>query len=325
MIGQSSIAYSYQDMFTTFQKKITADAISTMQIKGGLMYDLSDNISVFGNYGLVEKPPILDNVIYYDGTVASEPVNETFNSMEFGLNFNSPKYAVKANYYNTQWKDRNLTKSVTTGQGSSGDTDVIFLTGVDQSHTGIEIEGSAQIIDMLRLDFAASFGTWKFADDASGIYTDYSEETTTQTQYSYALKDLWVGDMPQTGLVIGATATPLPGLSIQGVMNYYDKNYADWSPGDREISGGTADREQVWMAPSYSKIDLHAYYNLPMQLAGTNIQLFAHVFNLTDALFIQDATDNSQYNSWDKDHDADSAEIFFGTPRYMNMGISVRF
>jgi iron complex outermembrane recepter protein len=325
MIGQSSIAYSYQDMFTTFQKKITADAISTMQIKGGLMYDISENISLFGNYGLVEKPPILDNIIYYDGTVASNPVNEKFNSMEFGVNYNSSKYALKVNYYDTQWKDRNLTKSVTTGQGSSGDTDVIFLTGVDQSHTGIEIEGSAQLIDILRLDFAASFGTWKFADDASGIYTDYSEETTTQTQYSYALKDLWVGDMPQTGLVIGATATPLPGLSIQGVMNYYDKNYADWSPGDREISGGTADREQVWMAPSYSKIDLHAYYNLPMQLAGTNIQLFAHVFNLTDALFIQDATDNSQYNSWDKDHDADSAEIFFGTPRYMNMGISVRF
>ena len=245
--------------------------------------------------------------------------------MEFGLNYNSPKYALKVNYYDTQWKDRNLTKSVTTGQGSSGDTDVIFLTGVDQSHTGIELEGSAQIIDMLRLDFAASFGTWKFADDASGIYTDYGEETTTQTQYSYALKDLWVGDMPQTGLVVGATVTPLAGLSIQGVMNYYDKNYADWSPGDREIQGGTADREQVWMAPSYSKIDLHAYYNLPMQLAGTNIQLFAHVFNLTDALFIQDATDNSQYNSWDKDHDADSAEIFFGTPRYMNMGITVRF
>ena len=36
MIGQSSIAYSYQDMFTIFQKKITADAISTMQIKGEL-------------------------------------------------------------------------------------------------------------------------------------------------------------------------------------------------------------------------------------------------------------------------------------------------
>ena len=64
-----------------------------------------------------------------------------------------------------------------------------------------------------------------------------------------------------------------------------------------------------------------------MQLAGTNIQLFAHVFNLTDALFIQDATDNSQYNSFGTKimMQIVTAEVFFGTPRYMNMGISVRF
>lgn len=325
MAGLSSISYTYQDHFTTANKVIEADAISTIQVKGGVMYDVSDNISVFGNYGLVEKPPIMDNVIYYDGTVASEPVNEQFNSMEMGLNFNSDKYAVKVNYYNTQWKDRNLTKSVTTGQGSSGDTDVIFLRGVDQSHSGIEMEGSAQVIDMLRLDFAVSLGDWKFVDDAKGIYTDYSEETTTSTEYAYALKDLWVGDMPQTGFVLGATLSPMSGLRIQGVMNYYDKNYADWSPGAREITSGTADREQVWMAPKYSKIDLHAYYNLPMQVAGANLQVFAHVFNLTDELYIQDATDNSQYNSHDKDHDADSAEVFFGSIRYFNVGLTVRF
>ena len=62
-----------------------------------------------------------------------------------------------------------------------------------------------------------------------------------------------------------------------------------------------------------------------MSIGGANFQLFAHVFNLTDALYIQDATDNSQYNAWDDDHDADSAEVLFGRPRYMNMGLTVRF
>jgi hypothetical protein len=55
------------------------------------------------------------------------------------------------------------------------------------------------------------------------------------------------------------------------------------------------------------------------------MQAFLHVFNLTDAVYIQDAVDNSQYNAWDSDHDADSAEVFFGRPRYMNMGLTVRF
>ena len=325
MIGTSSIKYSYQDHFTVANEKITSPSIAAMQVKGGVMYDVNENISVFGNLGVVEKPPIMDNVIYFDGTVASDPANEKFQSMEFGMNFNTAKYAVKASYYDTQWKNRNLTKSVTTGQGSSGDTDVIFLTGVDQSHTGFEVEGSAQVIDMLRLDFAASFGTWQFVGDASGNYQEYTETGTKQTTYTYALKDLYVGDMPQTGFVLGATITPMSGLMAQLVYNSYDKNYADWSPAAREVKGGEADRAQVWMAPKYSKMDFHASYNLPMQIAGANLQLFAHVFNLTDETYIQDAVDNSQYNSWDKDHDADSAEVFFGIPKSMNMGIAVRF
>ena len=189
-----------------------------------------------------------------------------------------------------------------------------------------EMEGSAQLMPILRLDFAASFGNWKFVEDASGNYTEYTDEgTVKQTKYEYALKNLWVGDMPQTGFVMGATLTPIRGLSIQGIIKSYDNNYADWSPGAREIKGSTADRDQVWMAPAYNKIDLHAYYNLPMQIAGANLQVFAHVFNLTDELYIQDATDNSQYNSHDKDHDADSAEVFFGIPRSFNAGISIRF
>jgi len=325
MIGTSSIKYSYQDHFTVANEKITSPSIAAMQVKGGVMYDVNENISVFGNLGVVEKPPIMDNVIYFDGTVASDPANEKFQSMEFGMNFNTAKYAVKASYYDTQWKNRNLTKSVTTGQGSSGDTDVIFLTGVDQSHTGFEVEGSAQVIDMLRLDFAASFGTWQFVGDASGNYQEYTETGTKQTTYTYALKDLYVGDMPQTGFVLGATITPMSGLMAQLVYNSYDKNYADWSPAAREVKGGEADRAQVWMAPKYSKMDFHASYNLPMQIAGANLQLFAHVFNLTDETYIQDAVDNSQYNSVDKDHDADSAEVFFGIPKSMNMGIAVRF
>ena len=325
MIGTSSIKYSYQDHFTVANEKITSPSIAAIQVKGGVMYDVNENISVFGNLGVVEKPPIMDNVIYFDGTVASDPANEKFQSMEFGMNFNTAKYAVKASYYDTQWKNRNLTKSVTTGQGSSGDTDVIFLTGVDQSHTGFEVEGSAQVIDMLRLDFAASFGTWQFVGDASGNYQEYTETGTKQTTYTYALKGLYVGDMPQTGFVLGATITPISGLMAQLVYNSYDKNYADWSPAAREVKGGEADRAQVWMAPKYSKMDFHASYNLPMQIAGANLQVFAHVFNLTDETYIQDAVDNSQYNAWDKDHDADSAEVFFGIPRSMNMGIAVRF
>ena len=334
MAGFSSIAYTYQDHFTVADAVIDhGDPITTMQFKGGAMYDVNDNISAFANFGLVEKPPIMDNVIYFDGTVASDPANEKFQNIEAGVNYHAGNMAVKAGYYMTDWINRNLTKAVSSGQGSSGDTDVIFLTGVNQNHSGLEVEASMQVIDMLHLNAAASFGTWKFTDDASGTYqedefNDQGQVTgQTSTDYSYALKDLFVGDMPQTGMALGVTLTPIAGLSVQALFNYYDKNYSDWGPSAREVeSDGTADREQVWMAPSYNKLDLHVNYDLPISIAGTKMTAFAHVFNALDAVYVQDAVDHSQYNSYgDKVHAAHNAEVFLGTPMYFNGGLKVSF
>jgi len=324
MGGLSSIKYSYQDHFTVANEVVKADAISTFQVKGGVMYDVDDNVSVFANTGYVEKPPIMDNVIYYDGTVASDPLNESFISSEAGVNFESDKFAVKVSAYNTDWKDRNLTKSVTTGQGSSGDTDVIFLKGIGQKHQGLEIEGSMKLNDMIRLDGAVSFGKWKFDGDADGLYTEYDEETPKQTSYTYTLDGLFVGDQPQTAYVLGTTLTPMDGLRLQGIFKMYDKNYADWSPGSRELSGD-ADRSQVWQAPAYNRLDLHAAYKLP-KIAGYDMTLTGHLFNALDAVYVQDAVDNSQYNGFgDKLHLAHNAEVFLGTPRYFNLGLSVNF
>ena len=333
MVGFTTIAYTDQDSFTVAQQIVDhGDAITATQFKGGAMYDINDNMSAFANFGLVEKPPILDNVIYYDGTVASDPANEKFQNFEAGLNYRAGNLAVKTNVYYTQWKDRNLTKSVTTGQGSSGDTDVIFLSGVNQDHSGLEVEASMQVIDMLRLDAAIGLGNWKFTGDADGEYVEAEFDSLgnntgqISTSYSYALDGLFVGDQPQTGIALGATLTPIPGLSIQALFNYYAENYSDWSPDAREIEDGAADREQVWKAPSYSRLNLHLNYDLPVDLGGTDISLFAHVFNALDAVYVQDAVDHSQYNGYgDRTHSAHNAEVFLGVPRNFNLGLKVNF
>ena len=333
MIGLSNIAYSYQDHFTVADEKIVADPISTVQWKGGAMYDVTDNLSVFGNFGIVEKPPIMDNVIYFDGTVASDPANEKFVSTEAGANFSTKNVAVKVSAYNTDWKDRNLTKAVTSGQGSSGDTDVIFLTGINQNHKGVEVEATTKLTDMVSLDAVVSLGNWTFVGDADGNYQEdeFNEEGQvigqTTTPYSYALDGLFVGDMPQTAYVLGVTLKPMKGFRLQILNNIYDHNYADWSPNAREYDGSDADadREQVWKAPGFTRMDVHATYDLP-KIGGLNLQAFAHMFNALDAVYVQDAVDHSQYNSYgDKTHAAHNAEVFLGTPRYFNAGITVSF
>ena len=53
--------------------------------------------------------------------------------------------------------------------------------------------------------------------------------------------------------------------------------------------------------------------------------LFLHVYNLFDDEHIIDALDNSPFNGFDDDHDADDAEVFFGLQRRFNLGVQVHF
>ena len=331
MGGISTIGYTYQDHFSVDKEVVEADNITTFQVKGGGRYNLDDRLSAFANIGYVQKPPILDNVIDYDGNVSQNPDNEKFTSFEIGGEYGSELVAIKGSYYNTQWQDRNLTKSVSTGQGSSGDTDIIYLTGVNQQHSGVEIESKVALHDMVDLDLAISFGDWYFDGDAKGDYTEleYNDDNQvigqTSTEYEYALNNLKVGDMPQTAYVGGLTIKPIKGLSVQGLYKYYDNHYSDWSPDAREVDEDGADRAQVWKTPSYGKLDLHLSYKLP-KLGGLDMSLNAHIFNALDNVYIQDAVDNSKYNGYgDKLHLAHNAEVFLGTPRYANLGLTVNF
>ena len=76
MGGVSTIGYSYDDHFAVDADVVEADAITTFQVKGGGRYNLDDRLSAFANVGYVQKPPILDNVIDYDGNVSTNPDNE---------------------------------------------------------------------------------------------------------------------------------------------------------------------------------------------------------------------------------------------------------
>jgi iron complex outermembrane recepter protein len=331
MGGVSMIDYSFHDHFAVDADVVEADAITTFQVKGGGVYNLDDRMSAFVNGGYVQKPPILDNVIDNYGTVATNPVNEKFTSFEVGGKYASGNVDIKLSSYNTQWKDRNLTKSVETGAGDSGDSDIIYLTGVNQSHTGFEVESKVALHEMVDLNLIFSKGTWEFNSDAKGDYQEmeYNEDNqiigTKTTEYEYALGGVMVGDQPQTAYIGGLTIKPIEGLNIQGLYKVYDDNYADWSPDSREIGSDDYNEAQVWKAPGYSKLDLHLSYKLP-EIAGLDMTLHGHVFNALDDVYVQDAVDNSKYNGYgEKLHLAHNAEVFLGTPRYYNLGLTINF
>jgi hypothetical protein len=53
--------------------------------------------------------------------------------------------------------------------------------------------------------------------------------------------------------------------------------------------------------------------------------LFLNEFNLLNETYIQDSVDNSRFNRFDGDHDADDAEVFLGLLRRYNFGVRINF
>ncbi len=323
--GISSIKYSFKDHFVNdggSPLSIEADAISGYQVKGGGLYKLADGIDVFANFGLISKVPTFDGVIDdVNSQIITDHSNEEILSFEAGANLSLMNRTLTANLniYNTNWNNRVITVMEYDEEGR--DDGLFVLRDLDAIHRGIEAEIEFQPMDLFRLGGALSIGNWEQVSDTPALYKNYeTDETEDFMVYTDGLK---IGDAPQTQLAIGASVFPIDGLQAQAVYKYYDNYYADYNISTRLDED---DNTQSWKIPSYGIVDLHISYWLPLELANSvRINVFAHIFNALDETYIQDALDNSEYNGWDQDHDADDAEVFFGLPRFFNIGAIVSF
>ncbi|MBT8397424.1 MAG: TonB-dependent receptor, partial [Gemmatimonadetes bacterium] len=135
-----------------------------------------------------------------------------------------------------------------------------------------------------------------------------------------------VADAPQSQLAYAVSYFPTQDLYIRGQGRTYWNYYSEFDPFDRtQLSEKGI---QTWSPPGFTVVDLHASYRLGdlfQVWQGGDLRLFANVYNLFDKLYIADAVDNSSFNDFDGDHDADDAEVFLGQPRFFNIGFEVKF
>lgn len=328
MAGYSTIKYSHTNFFKKDDAgnkvELDSDQIGGYQVKGGASYRFTSALNAYTNLGYVSKVPIFDQVISdRTSTVATDPKNEKFLSVEGGVNWLGldNKLSTKLNLYYTTWTDRANSVSVQKADGSDA---LVFITGIDAVHMGAEFELGYQPLNIVRFDAAASIGNWKYLDDVSAEYKDYSNPDVDLTYHLY-LKDIKVGDAPQTQFALVGSVFPVSGLMAQFIVRHYRDYYANFDPLTRNIA---TDMVQGWKVPAYTVVDFHAAYDLPFELSGIKLQLFSHVFNVLDSEYIQDAIDNSAYNAYTangKNHSADDAEVFFGLPRTFNIGLQLRY
>lgn len=335
MAGISTIKYSYTDHFRRassdpsspdYNKEyyVETDNIWGFQVKGGGLYNVSDQVGLFANAGYVSKVPIFDGVIDDgSGVMNPDPKNETFISVEAGANFHSRdgRFTGKVNLYHTTWRDRTVTRTVVLDNGEVG---LANLLGLDALHQGIELELAYQPTDLIRFDAAASFGDWRYTSDASGTYRPEDDPSAIE-EWNFYVKDLKVGDAPQTQFAYSASLFPVEGLYLQLVGKTFANHYAEFSPEDRT---NPDDRAQSWKVPGYTVFDLNAGYDLPLRRSPVKARINVNVFNLFDELYIQDALDNSSFNAFTgngRTHSADDAEVFLGMPRRINIGLTLQY
>jgi hypothetical protein len=329
MAGYSMVKYTYTNHFKKDKNggelKATPDANTGFQVKGGASYRMTTNFDVYANAGYVAQVPIFDQVIDdRNATVEKNPKNQEFISFETGINWSllKGKLNIKGNFYYTQWNNR--AKSVQSYDRTLNTDYLVFLKNMNQLHTGLELSTAFQPCQKFRLDGAFSYGYWKTTSNADADFKYYEHPEANKTETLY-VKDLYIGDAPQTQLALAATFFPIHGLSAQIVMKYYDRFYADWNPMTRTDPNDT---EQSWQAPSYNVWDVHFNYHLPVKVDGLDVSVFGHVFNVFDAIYVQDAVDNSKYNAYKgngKNHSADDAEVFLGVPRTFNIGVQIAY
>ncbi|MBI9072560.1 MAG: TonB-dependent receptor [Melioribacteraceae bacterium] len=325
MVGWNTKKYGYTNHFKKGadggELEAETDNFSGYQFKGGASYRINENLMVYGNGGYVASVPIFDNTINdRTGDVFTEVDNEIFTSFEGGLQFNTNNFAATIAYYHTKWEDRATTVPSRINEDDEG---LVLISGIDQLNKGWEFSMSFLPIKQFRLDASAWLGDWYLTDDVDAVFKDYSGNGNADQEFQAYVKNIKVGDMPQAGLTFTATVMPIKGASVALVVHTYRSHYAAWDPFDRT---NQADAEiQPWKIPSHTVADLHMSYDIPVKLYGVGLQVFGHVFNVFDEVYISDATDNSPYNSFDKDHDADDAEVYFGLPRNINFGVRLSY
>lgn len=323
--GYTSIKYGHKNYFIKDSNggRLTSesDRVGGYQIKAGGLREINENLSFYISGGYVSKAPRFDGVIDDDeesstvGVVTNNPENEKYTFAEAGLRLfdDAGRFATNINFYYTLREDRRFNTDYET---QTGQVERYSVTGVNQRHLGLEVESAFQASEKIRIDFTGSFANWEFVDDVSSRFIASGVETETNLY----IKGLKVGNAPQTQLSYALTWRPVNEFSAK-LRGYTAANhYSQWSPTSRTDA---SDRAQVWKMPNVTHWNLNLRYNVNSIFNGA--ELFFNVINLTDETYIQYAVDNSRFNAYDDDHDADDAEVFFALPRRINFGFKLNF
>jgi len=292
--------------------------------KTGLNYNIDQSNSVFFNVGYFSSAPMVNNIFANNTNIVSkDATNEKVFIAELGYNVSTSFVALKANAFYTKWKDRAITISYSDIDPASGDpvNKYANISGSDQVHTGLELEGVVKIMRGLEFKTAGSYVVGKFQNDVTAIVTPENNPTAVKKVNLYT-DGLYVSEFPQQQVTfqLNYRVNLGSGLNvyINPVYKFLGKYYSSFNPDTRS---NVNDREQSWKIPDSNILDFHlgfSYYLTDFFVKRVNLNF--HIFNLlNNNSYIVDGQDGGTSSA---NHTAQFAKVFYGRERWFNVAFA---
>lgn len=279
-------------------------------VKGGASYTFAEQHTIFANAGHYSKQPYHDNIyLNFGNEVNPLTENEKITGIEAGYRFTSRYFSANLNAYRTSWKDRVTTTSDTdevTGQQ-------IFYnnSGVNQLHTGLELDFMAHVLPSLDFRGFASVGDWKYDDN---VYQRTFDENQNLIEEEVAdVKGGKVGPAAQTTYGLGAVYRIGGGFSIDADWRNYDNMYAD-----------VVTKDNIEL-PGYDLVDAGVTYKL--NFPETSLTFRLNVNNVFDEVYLSEMTTANAVEEGDETYKGlnVSNNVFFGNGRTWNFSMRYNF
>ncbi|MBE7645296.1 TonB-dependent receptor domain-containing protein [Tenacibaculum finnmarkense] len=320
--GLSNQKYQRIDYFayTEADSESEKENILGGYVKGGLNYNINEEHNVFANAGLIKRQPKFAAVFpNYSNNVTEDLKNETISSYELGYGFKSELVTASVNLYRTSWKDRWLSKGVDLEAGLKGTAN---FEGIEQLHSGAELELTVRPMDKLKVKGSFSYGDWIYKDNVRAkVFDDNQQLIGESTLY---LKDVKVGDAAQMTASLGFSYKIVENFKVDADWNYAGNLYGDFSPIDDTFE--IPENEGALKLPSYNLFDAGVSYKVNFD-DKYSLSFRVNMNNVFDTKYISESKTNIHAKDDSELYDGIDTrnQVWFGFGRTWNASVRFNF
>ena len=264
-------------------------------LKGGVSYTIDNAHTLYANSGFYSRQPFLDNIFQNirvsNDFVRPEVDNEDILGVELGYRLTAGSFQANLNAYYTNWDNRTIVSfgtldlnPVPTPDDTTDDTQINILDrGVNQVHTGIELDFRYKATDWIDFKGYVSAGSWKFDGEINKDIFNNETQELISSEDGLDLNGVKVDTAPQFTAGFGTKVRVIEGLSVDGNIDYYAEHYVD-DPDTRGLQ-----TQNVGKIKPYSLTDLGMTYDF--RFDESKLSFRANVYNVFNEVRAQSTDD----------------------------------